>query len=133
MRVSDNEPEYDPDLDDEMEVDTTNGETPQYESVGGGTREFHDIPDGWTTPAGFVKVLKEQRDVDVRGPSLYATAKNNASFPAKRHTDGRIILNIDEALTWWDSRKQRTSTRGPVSMDPTAYEKAQAAKNKQSA
>lgn len=123
----DYDPEVDPEDDDAEDGDeNTEGQASAPSSFG---RSFVDLPEGFVTASGFAKVLKERRNTEVRPQVIFATAKSSKTFPAIRHTDGRIIVNVAGGLEWWDNKEQRVAGRasGPRNTEPTAYEKAQAA------
>jgi hypothetical protein len=123
--------EYDPDEDlEDEELEDESEDTPAAKpATGAFGRSYEDLPEGHVTPVGFVRVLKEQRGVEVRPQVIYSTAKNTKTFPAFRHTDGRIIMNTSDALKWWDEKEERRKTAGTAtrSTEPTAWEKAQKA------
>jgi hypothetical protein len=86
---------------------------PQPVSV---SRNYVELPEGHLTLVGFAKFLAKPRSqggrhVLVKPQVLYSTAKNTKSFPVKSHTDGRQIVNIEEALAWWDEKEQRKADR----------------------
>jgi hypothetical protein len=115
--------EYDPD-EDESDVEST------VTTVAAGSfgRTYQDLPDGYVTAGGFAKKLEELRGVQVRPQVIYATAKNTKTFPAKRHTDGRVIVPLAAGLEWWDAKEERVKSQGGRrSSEPTAWEKAQVA------
>ena len=111
------EDEYDP---DEEEDEGTSSSTSSF------GRSYEELPDGFVTAGGFAKVLKEMRGVDVRPQVIYAAAKSSKQFPARRHSDGRIIVPIDGGLEWWDNKESRGGAGRPRSTEPTAWEKANA-------
>jgi hypothetical protein len=96
------------DLDDE---ETEEG--PRPVTVG---RNFQELPEGHLTLVGFAKFLAKPRSqggryVLVKPQVLYSTAKNTKSFPVKTHVDGRQIVNVEEALQWWDEKEARKAER----------------------
>jgi hypothetical protein len=72
------------------------------------------LPDGYQTPVGFTHVLKEQRGVDVRPQVIYGYVRNNKAFQEFSGTnegDGRVILNVERALAWWDEKEAKKAER----------------------
>jgi hypothetical protein len=89
------------------------------------------VPDGYTTPIGFKNALVEQGKVpaDYRPQLVYAYVKNPGKknpFPVKwtngtevfdtkdeaqaetpAGKEARPVVNLDEALAWWDEKEQR--------------------------
>jgi hypothetical protein len=89
-------------------------------------RQFVDLPEGHLTLVGFSRLLEkappEGRNVKVRSQVLYSTAKNTKSFPVKSHTDGRQIVDVEEALKWWDEKEARKAERAAAAVAAPAAE-----------
>jgi hypothetical protein len=76
-------------------------------------RVKHDLPEGFVTPVGFVKALKELLNIDVRPQVIYGHVKNSKSFQefTTLNSDGRTMLNLDAAIAWWNSKDERKLER----------------------
>ena len=75
-------------------------------------RSKHDLPEGFVTPTGFVKVLKESMNVEVRPQVIYGYVKNSKTFQefVSLNSDGRTILNLDAAIDWWNTKGERKTS-----------------------
>lgn len=74
------------------------------------------IEEGYVSPIGFQKALKEQRGVDIRPQQVYSYIRNssgeNAKNPFPVHViNGRPQIKVQEGLDWWDAKEQRKSDR----------------------
>lgn len=83
---------------------TTKKETPSPEKEG---TKKDALPNGWLTPSGFAKVLSEQEGEMIRPQRIYGYVKNGRDFPHKKHSDGRVILDSQKAIAWFEALKVR--------------------------
>ncbi len=94
------EDELEDEFEDENEDEAVEAKAPKAPKPS----KKHPLPDTHVTPVGFTKVLKEQRGVEVRPQIIYGYTKSAKSFPHGNHTDGRVIIPVEEGLRWWDER-----------------------------
>lgn len=98
-----------------------------------GPRVKHPLPTGWETPndlairvnyEGTLGQNDEGENITIDGTTLYAMAKNRSAdpnvnedddavgdFPSKKHTDGRLIVNIEEATAYLANRATELAER----------------------
>jgi hypothetical protein len=77
------------------------------------------VPEGYITPVQFVKVLKEERNVEVAPQVLYSyvnqgkTSKGDQDKKLKSYSEGgrENLLKKEEALAWWDAKERRSQER----------------------
>jgi hypothetical protein len=71
------------------------------------------MPEGKVTPVEFGHKLKELRDVEIRPQVIYGYVKNNKAFQAftDQHDDGRVRVDLEQALTWWDEKEARKAEK----------------------
>ena len=117
--------EVEDDDDSEDEDDESEDEGPATPTG----RNYVDLPDGHLTLVGFSHLLEKPksqggRNVKVSSQVLYSTAKNTKAFPNKTHTDGRQIVDTEEALAWWDDKEARKAERASAATAPAGEETA---------
>lgn len=76
-------------------------------------KQKHELPEGFVTPVGFTKAIKELFNEDIRPQVIYGNVKNSKSFQefVSLNTDGRTILNLEAALQWWTEKDTRKAER----------------------
>jgi hypothetical protein len=107
------DPTEDPEEDEtDEDEETEDGEAPATPAG----RNFVDMPEGYVTPVGFVKILAKPtseggRNVIVKSQVIYSTAKNTKSFPHDKWVDGRMRIKVEDGLKWWDEKEKRKTER----------------------
>ena len=74
------------------------------------------LPDGWETPTAFAHRLTDvldgySKENPFKPQMVYGYVKNGKDFPQKNHTDGRFIVNIEDALAWVQVRVEKRKER----------------------
>jgi hypothetical protein len=109
----------DAELYDETEDLTDAPEDTEQEAAEETQSKKDPLPEGYLTPVGFTKLLAEPvdeggRGTEIRPQQVYGYARNNKQFKedvVEEHTDGRVILNVEAALAWWDAKEERKAER----------------------
>jgi hypothetical protein len=90
----------------------------------------HPLPEGWETPTAFAHRLSDtleghsRESNPFRPQMVYGYVKNGKEFPSKLHTDGRVIVNIEEALAWVKVRVDKRAEREAAKAAAAAAEAA---------
>jgi hypothetical protein len=128
------EPDADVEETDGAEATTSEAKAPAAPKRG-------DLPEGFVTPIGFAKIVGEKGlhtdrngDVvrDVKPQMVYSYMKNSPKDDRLETIEiedsngvTRKVLNVDEAVAWWERKNERAATR-----KSNAAEKAQKAANR---
>lgn len=85
------------------------------------------LPDGWVTPTALAKLFTPE----LRPQVVYGYQKNGKDFPFKHHTDGRVIVPVDDAKKWIEDRLAKSAERkaAKAAKEATDAAAAEAAKN----
>ena len=79
-------------------------------------------PEGFTTPSGFVHVLKRERSVEVKPQQLYGYCKNNNAWKEVTTTEPTYHFPIDKGLDLWDAMQERKAARAAETKTETKTE-----------
>jgi hypothetical protein len=62
----------------------------------GAKRSKDPLPEGWVTPTQLVKILRDERIVNLRPQAAFGLVKNGKNFPFVNHSDGRYIVPLED-------------------------------------
>jgi uridine phosphorylase len=78
-------------------------------------RQKDQIPEGFVSPVQFAHELDKhlgRPDGTTRPQVIYGFVKNSKTFPSQERAGfPKFIVNLAEALTWWDEKEARKSER----------------------
>jgi hypothetical protein len=77
-------------------------------------RKRDPLPEGFLTPVGYAKhrgVQKGGTEDTIRPQIVYGYVKNMKGFPFKKHTDGRVILNVKEVDAFLDAKERERAEK----------------------
>lgn len=117
--MSDVEVEFEGDYDEEEIPDSGEGETGEGEAEEAKqeAKKKDPLPEGWTTPAQMIHVLKERGICDIKPQQMFGFVKNGKDFPKNEdgshyfHTDGRYIVPVEETADWVIQHLQKREER----------------------